>query len=62
MDKKEFHDKMFDLQLKQALYIAEHKEYCPEIKREILDLRKVYGKELANEMMGEVKNVERKRK
>ena len=60
--KKAFHDKMFELRVKQAYYVMEHKKDNPDLAREIINLKKNFAKELAEEMIGDVNNVERKRK
>jgi len=60
--KKEFHDKMFELRLKQAYYIAEHKESNPELEKDIAELKRTFAKTLAKERIGEIDHVEYKRK
>ena len=59
---KAFHDKMFELRVKQAYYVMEHKKDNPDLAREIINLKKSFAKELSKEMIGDVNNVECKRK
>lgn len=63
MDKDELRKKMFELRLSQTYYMMEHKEDNPELRRELIQLRREYAKELAKEKglinEGESKNVKR---
>ena len=53
--KKEFHDELFDLMLKQAYYVSENKEESPEISAAIKDLKTKYAKQRFNEVYDEGK-------
>jgi membrane peptidoglycan carboxypeptidase len=64
--KKEISDKMFEVRMKQTLYIMEHKKDSMGLKEELKQLREEYKNQLMTELnnneKGEKLNVEHKRK
>ena len=61
--KKEFQKGLFDLKMKQQIYIMEHKEPSAEIETELKEFKRAYALELLKEkgieVEGEIKNVKR---
>lgn len=59
--KKEFQQGLFDLRMKQQLYIMEHKEESPEIDAQLKAFKREYAIELLKEkgleIEGESKHV-----